>query len=300
MKSREFFNEDKTPENPSYQEMRERIAKEEITGEEKDLKLETWLKQIDFDVLQDMFTERIRKTGISSEETNVLRSDRISHLYQRGVSAYIPHTNKILINQKLIKEYAARYNIDSYLIFLWTLVHEETHAVSKTRCWNLLGERDLPAQIQSGYSSSVLEPDASGIYKSLGRVFELFNEGVTEKQARELSREYLHRTGYSDTKNGARYEQFLKESYQPYNRAIQVLEAFIRRLAAIEGIEEEAAWDAIKRGYFEGEDLLGREMSEWLNKSMPPDFMDKILMADDEDMIVLLRELEETPLKKAA
>ena len=300
MKSREFFNADNTPEDPELQKEREREAGEKIAREEKIPEMEAWLDQVDFDVLEDMFEEDIRKTAISPEKVNVLRRDRMRNMNGNIIGGYIVPTNEILLGYKKIKIIAKYAGIDAYLEFLETLIHEENHAVSKTRCWNLQGESGAPVLSQSGYAKTGFDDKKEpGFFERAGKVFELFNEGVTEKRARKMFREYLRRTGRGDADKVKRFEQYIDINH-PYNRATQVTEALTRRLAAANGITEEAAEGAIMRGYYEGEDLLRKDFQEWFQEMLPPGFIDKLRVADDNDMKVLLKELEQMPFKKAA
>ncbi|TSC72910.1 MAG: hypothetical protein G01um101470_264 [Parcubacteria group bacterium Gr01-1014_70] len=299
MKSREFFRADNTPEDPGLQSVREQFSGEDIAGEEKIPEVEAWLDQVDFDVLEDMFKEDIQKTGILPTEVNVLRRNRISHISGKSVGAYISSWNKIKMSHERITKNAAQYDIDAYLLFLSILIHEENHAVSKTRCWNLLQESGSPVLVQSGYASTAVEEKTLGKVELIAKTFELFNEGVTQKRARKMLVEYLRRTNHGDVDAVAHFTQVL-DVYDPYNKAIRVVEALTRRLALTNGVSEESVWGALMRGYFEGEDLLREDFKEWFGEILPPDFMDRLMMADEEEMTVLLEELEPTSLKKAA
>lgn len=299
MKSREFFNADNTPEDPKLQRARELEAGERIARERKITEVEVLLDQIDFDLLRDIFKDDIKKTGISVSEINFLRKDRISHLY-RDRGAYASDTNIIQIGYDNILGSSEAYDVDVRLMFLEVLIHEETHAVSKTRCWNLLEEKGNPSVAKSGYASAMDQRNETGNLELIGDMFRLFNEGVTQKRAREVLVEYLRRTGYSEKENLAHFEHILDE-YDPYRKAIQITEALTRRLAKANGVSEEAAWGAIMRGYYEGEDLLREDFQEWFGETLPPGFMDKLMMADDEDLAELLdEELEQTSIQKAA
>lgn len=306
MKSREFFNEDNTPEDPKLQKARELKAGERIAHNKKILhQMETWLGYVDFDVLEQMFQEDIQKTGISPAEINFLQRDRISSVrdQKRGDSTlggHNPITNEIQVRYENIRQVASEYRLSSFHIFLYTLIHEETHAVSKTRCWNLSQERNQSALTQSGYRFVEHGQNESDNLVMYGDVFLLFNEGVTEKKSRKMTEEYLRRTGYRDDNGLTRVQNFFEEYSSSYNQAILVVEALTRRLAKANGISEEAAWGAIMRGYYEGENLLREDFQEWFGEILPPDFVDRLTIANGEDLAELLKELEETPPKKAA
>ena len=300
MKSREFFNADNAPEDPILQEERERLAGNRITKREKVSEMEARLDRFNFDILEQMFKERLQKTGIPVAEANVLRRDRISNLNHPlvGLGGYNTSTNEILIGFTNFRNYASRNNTDRYFTFAEILIHEENHAVSKTRCWNLKKENNEPLSTQSGYSFNVSAPDESGAYEGVGRVFNLFNEGVTEINALDMTEEYLRRTGDLDKKKFTYLRQVTEHGV--YSKAIEIVQAFTKRLAGANGVSKDTAWDTIMRGYFEGEDILREDFKEWFGEILPPGFMDKLMRADDEEMTKLLEDLEQTPLKKAA
>src|SRR3989344_4767709 len=169
-------------------------------GLEKSPELEDFLRRVDFALWYDIFKRIAEKSGINPETLNLLNPDRIfnKHIIEEGqikkakdneptgnLGGYEATRNIIFF---YIKEMEKNQQTDFLgihpdLLKLHALCHEETHATAKTICRGVFA-RSRHTKVQMGYQQSEFKKTILG--DRLKRFFEFFNEGVTEKLAREV------------------------------------------------------------------------------------------------------------------
>jgi hypothetical protein len=125
---------------------------------------------------------------------------------------------------------------------------------------------------ESGYMKVAPEPygTEAEIQKSYKKglevrhhIYQLFNEAVTEKNAREVLQAYC--LGNEDIITSSDLKQYLKalevkvddvenfteDKYKHYSPEVALLDQVINKISQEIGVSNETVWNGIKRGYFE-------------------------------------------------
>lgn len=291
--SREFFKSTGEPEERERTREREELAKRRfVEGGEKNPELERILQGIDFVEMERIFKNIAARSGINTETMSFITPEGIEHgsAGWSAVAAYDKEGNLITLSYEKIKEVADALGLDTELAVIKVLCHEETHATSKIECYGL-GTTLLDPQFRRD------EKEGYGRYRR-GRNYEeflfyLFDEGVTEKLAREVFIEYARATGIAHTEAFTKFMQVLKEkpTQMSYAVPVEFVEAFIKKISDISKTSKDAVWRAVVRGQREGVELLSEQMQEVLKEVVPPEFLEKLAHAhSDEDLENLMRE----------
>ena len=270
--------------------IRNRVLEKSI----EDPKASRTLAGIDLCLIKELIFDHVGRSGIDTTMANFCGPDEIKFVRLiRGrpdaVGSYESDANFVLVNPSLIEQDCPERYEDC---FLRIIIHEELHAASQTMVEiDCYGDR---AYFQNGYYISQrltnkpvsTEKRAREIFECLKRgsggqskgkfdcysdplsgyfisqgcayepaSFSMFDEGVTEKLAREIHFEYLRRSGGS--RSGG-------EGIDYYSKALRLAEMFIGKLANEIGIGEQTIWQAIICGKFSGCDLNDEELKSSL------------------------------------
>jgi hypothetical protein len=232
---------------------------EEETGTE----IKDFLKKIDFNLLNKLFSEEYSKSGLSPELMNFVGAE---HIYSqvKGSGAYAEYQhepNLIAINLKIFDYLIKEKEFSEDLARLQILIHELTHAVAKLDCYVSFESRN---------------PTDAGYKKMVPRtVFTGFNEGVTDKIASELVQKYVQQSDFANTTEGI----FFTEKYEmegPYSLEVHQVNVFINLLAKSSGLSKETVWGAVKAGALNGDNLYTGELREFLNQEVGSEFMNRV------------------------
>ncbi|MBI2035297.1 MAG: hypothetical protein HYT12_01290 [Candidatus Liptonbacteria bacterium] len=285
-KSREIFDQLGNPrKKEDVERAEERARLQMVENAPKDPELQEFLANIDFGLLKSIFQKIAEKSGIDPKTLNFLERERISPLVPDWTSAgcYFPDKNIIGISASRIAKIAEDLGAPENLLLLSTLCHEETHATSKVMCSGSDNINDFPIKIKTltGYHSSTREQESSGAPSKRNSLFQLFNEGVTEKLAREVLKLYIASFG-EGTGVVKKFEKMQKEIPEelPYTVAIKFIETFSKRLAYETHVSEDSAWRALVRGMYEGEDMLNWELWKELDMLITPGFVERLADGD--------------------
>ncbi|MBX4204790.1 MAG: hypothetical protein KW788_01215 [Candidatus Doudnabacteria bacterium] len=274
MKSREFFSLNGELEegvdqgiqkgNPEYKELHE--SSPEFEG---------YLGDVDFESLKSSFISLLKKTDVAPESINMVFADDIifsSRDLEDG-GTYMMMQNMITLNPEVIEAYGKDNGVSEKLFFLETLIHEEVHAVSKFNCQGFLeydnGEEFGMLFRQAGYGLETFE--RTNDEERRDRAFALFDEGVTELLAREVTRDYLK--SHPEFENGNEIKRYFDPANnRPYQIPVFFVEALIEKIVHETGVSRDTVWGAIIRGKLEGENLANEDFrelaAEVLGKSM--------------------------------
>lgn len=276
--------------------------------------LNSIVEKIDFDTIKKILSEILHKSfdpeNSELDETyninfippeNIyaaksLKDENIEKLNRSTVAAYHPKLNIIMVD---IEKSFNKEEKENFYRLLKFLIHEETHANSRTICYkNVQFEGDalkINEQSFSGFhirqNEYLIGYDEQGDEELLEdkniNFYKAFNEGVTEKITDEIYKEYLKRTGI-ESKEKAVMKNNPVESYED---EMKLINNIIEAIAIKFDVSEITVWQALKKSYFEG--LLlhkNEEVTEGLEKtfhSLLPNFVEHLaaLTGDDKNIL---------------
>lgn len=217
------------------------------------------LEMLDFKTIRELFEGEYKKMGRDPSELpfvgrneiyfcdTVLVGGEESAIYSASYHAIFLSKDFVANILESCRKGAAEKKLDeslalknAALFLMQTVVHEETHAISATSI-------NLRQGVPTGHHGF-------GKYIFGVKTNTLFDEGATEKWARELSAEYVVREGTSALKNffadfDPSSEEILKRRYA---MAEHFINSFIHRVAEMVGLSDDVVWSALKREKVEG------------------------------------------------
>lgn len=255
------------------------------------------LDKIDFEKLKSMFADLARGIGIPEEGINFLDRDRV--FGSENGSRYRPEENIIFLDQskgrkgewdlRSQEKIDAEDNKEAKAVYgsreireLRVLVHEEAHAISKVVC--VVDEWGSTVQFKVGYNE-VTQRNAllRGKQKEKGRkmTFQLLNEGVTEKLARELTLKYL------EDNNWPRGEiDVFEDSVNKHNRGlsyvqeVKFVDALIKTIADKIDESEGVVWEAFVSGLLKGGVFRDENVKNIFKQIFGEEFLDDLSELD--------------------
>lgn len=229
----------------------------------------------DFDELDNSVNDLARDVGYYDTPPRSLRSGSFHEgtADQKGV--YDPGSKRIGLGIRKIEQDALVADIDSEKLAEHVIIHEEVHAISGQHCFDIL-RKDI-------FDINRFEKDAQiGFDRTKGssRVYRLWNEGVTEKLARETYRKYAL-AKHSATEEEiniymAKVKEYGHKTNEFYQPEVDLVDGFIERVAKGVGIDSTLVWKAIKQGLVRGEEWHATEFAELARDILPSNFMDDV------------------------
>lgn len=240
------------------------------------------IEKIDTPALKKLFDELRERAGATEEGGFIdppdIRFGRcgenggmVGEYDVRGVIKINPHKLREMLTR--LGDYDSPE--DFHAVVLRTIIHEETHASAKNTERSFFKTRllfVLAAIMDKKRSFGVtgyqrLTADLNELH---GDEFVAFNEGVTEKIAREVFDEYLTRTGdrtffATDGKSVSPWA---------YENMILFADLFIEALAYVCQIPKDKVWEAVKGGYMQGVDLGATELRVFFENTFGPHIVD--------------------------
>jgi hypothetical protein len=301
-RSREFFSSAGIPEDPDVIQMREGK-----TGNPLPPKIAEKIARFDFEYLKRAFTKILERSGMDAEHLSLVPPERF---FRGEGNQYNPVNHLINIEHYFLdepkpkKSETFRYNRDivapAGLDSTWTdwtetereadlihaIIHEEIHAISKSR---LIGawegeesEEKNEVDFQNGYKQVLLKGGEADIF------LRDFDEGVTDKLAREITRQYLLDHGWSEQKVKEAYGEVI-EVYDAgrYGSYIRLVEALVKKIAKDVHQSQEVVWESIVRGKMEGERFEEQEVVQLFRDAVGEGFLEQLKMSyGDSDQII--------------
>jgi ribosomal protein S13 len=220
------------------------------------------LDKIDFKLLSLFFKNVQLKSGAEARDLNFLDQSSIKNLKPKLANAmgfkgaiYISKVNKILIEFDWLKEEVKKD--DMRRIILYLICHEETHATSGNsyrfdRSNTRAGE--YKQSVRSGFTQIISLVDKNLSSKARVPFALAFNEGVTDKIAREAYNSYIVATqsGMQLLNEDEDIFPNIENNEYSITKNIELVNAIITRLAKMNGFPKEKVWEAIKRDYYTG------------------------------------------------
>lgn len=239
------------------------------------------LSSIDQNSIKSYFQSIYQKSGIDREVSyysDITNTDNSQHLGNCSIE-----DKKIGINMREIYIESKEDRVEPRAKFLHTLIHEQTHAATEIPC--------SPGSNRSGFALKEGEK----------RTFEIFNEGVTEKLATDLTAKYLEEhPDFLLPEDRERYMQYLSdpEAEKSYDLPVAMVELMIKKIARSSGISEKTVWEGVLRQQFEGNGFNDSELREMFAECFGENFLDKLAKintAEDQTKILnLVRRMDAT------
>lgn len=271
------------PETPSFAEKKDKYQHDSLehilTQRAEYPALERTLEAIDFSQLKGLFLERIMRTtsqGREYLEEHMQFAERerivpITRNSQTRDSLANAHVDKMLITvnapalppplppteataqteiaPELLETMQRKIEAGQRLSLFHTLVHEETHITAS----------EIPDEVYEvgenvGYRTGFEYGIGGGVTRegavipAQGVLNRSFNEGVTEKIAREISAEYIKRHGVGELQSKD------WDSYVPrtYEKECLLVESLTNLAASHAGVPDDVVWGGITEAYFSG------------------------------------------------
>lgn len=281
----------------------------------KSIELEKLVQEINFDILRQILQEIAHRSTLDIDSMNFINTKGISYKAHMFLTAgWDPQENIILLNPDRILSDAEYLKVDKFLYSLYILIHEESHAASRSICFGEIdeaerddsndqkrntGKRDfIPADFtvftQGGYLQRLKLPQ-----EDHRTFYTLFEEGVNEKLAREVWQLYIERdTTLVDRVGGENIEKMStilvsNDQRLNFSKAVHFIDKLVQHISSYTGFDEKMVWQAIIRSKFEAQDMLDLDIQEGFAEIFSPDFLDRLSeMSRTEQMAELLNEIE--------
>ena len=258
------------------------------TKKEKALhpELQEIVDEFDFSRLKDILAEHARGAGISEDDIYLVPPENI-HGQTRSIGQYNPDIERpsIGLSYDDIQGRANEFRVDPKLLGMRTLIHEEIHAATD-QARNREEQQDIK---QVGY------------HRLGTHLMRLWNEGVTERLAREVLVTYGKSIGTISSVDLDNFIQTLnkrRESSKIYNNEVDLVDAFIIYLAQQTGVPEETVWRAIIADQFRGARLFTMDFVAETSDMFPPNFMDDFTNAQNDVTVRRLKKELRQPIEE--
>lgn len=254
------------------------VGAERIEASEYPAEARETLSRIDYDVLRGVFDELRARSG-EQGVGGFCDSDRIRVDDAMIGGEYDPKDGITIGSHQFLAHESARISRAEFRnMVLSAVIHEESHASSKNidrrevskglsgTIRSFFGKHDSDLVI--GYHRRQFENGKKNI------IFRDLNEGVTERIAEEVQREYLRRTGdgavFSDREHPAEYHAVA------YLGSRAMTDAFVEIVAKSSGVPAGTVWEALKQGYMAGVDLRETELERAFEEVFSEGFIERL------------------------
>ncbi|MBP7006743.1 MAG: hypothetical protein KBC44_02915 [Candidatus Pacebacteria bacterium] len=231
--------------------------------------IDSILETIDIDSVHECLKEEFKIP--LHQELNIVKKDNIKSVPTEEYGLYRIDSHSIDVSSKIFTSTFSKNESGAKLLSLEIVCHEQVHAVSPRN-------KSVEEEINSGFSSCLLGKDNKRILYSN---FDLFNEGVVEKIARDVFVNYLNKNREYATEKGKNKFMSLWNSSslakdRPREQEFRLVELLVERLARESGFEKEFVWNAIKQAYINGDEIFDEDLKLELRKILPEDFIPKL------------------------
>lgn len=254
--------------------------------------IEYILSTLDFEKLKGVFLEELRKSGVQEENINISVLDKIIAFPNNNNdligAIYYAFINKIAfssgskffveLKQQMID--TGRLSPDTLVGVQLLFIHEACHALSRVRVGLIdVDEKNFVYSQDVGYSTSKISRE-NGEPVSQVKLFEVFNEGVTQRIAEEVFLEYSKRTGISEEIKSFLIKLNSSPSSLQYRIYENQVDLICEHIGDYVGIPKDVVWEGFKRGYFEKPELFHKETLELFRDTFGDDFLDNYMKFD--------------------
>lgn len=296
---REIYSQPWVPEDPSVTKERDKKSVEELLARPEGKcseQMKEILDGIDFDLLGKIFQDTALKYHIK-EPLNFIGKERIFGIKLSKTPHYDDIRNVIFVADNGIgKERKSRKKLDSeYENFcrklyggiaiqvLHSIIHEEVHAaINKVILNGWEGFLDkYPKEIQNGYGiageRSDENPNDNFGKNFFGKKhfvsFAAFNEGVTEKLAREIFLNYIKENNKQEEAIVYTENLVSRPEITNYNQEVSLVNAIVKHMSGVTGKSEEEMWEFFVGGMAAGETFENKQIREFFARIFGQNFL---------------------------
>jgi hypothetical protein len=239
-------------------------------------KVREFLNSIDEPVLREIFAELSRKAG---KDPNFLNFVPIAEVRIKQGAGFEE-------GSRVGGSYSSGDGITIYtgsidVGTLWTLVHEELHAISEGEERVIDGSNNETSLIIYAGLRREYVDFSDGKILEVKENFRNCNEGFTEFLTCKIVDEYMRQTGADKTiKIDAEIYKDIHDLYSEYDKHKWLIEFYIDVLSAIAGVPVEVVENSMTRLYIRNGFLLPNEVEEELaifNNELPYDLWSLLL-----------------------
>ncbi len=269
--------------------------------------IQSWIDEVDFDELREIFLEYAIKSGVPAERMNFVRKQDVlimgSEDAHDAVLSFATATNVIRVfAPEYLGTNAMKSASDSAkkFIFLHSLFHEYGHVTSrvlhKPTEHTSTDEEDMSTiSMQSGLSKDIIrmkhsrkEPFETSEEET--SLFNLLNEGVNDRIADEVFLEYVRRRPFSagpdELPSVIRAKIYVgsisADTASDYGLARHFVTALVQALAEVgEKIPEEAVWRGFVGAFYRGDMLDEEEIKGLLDETFGAGFVEELAAVED-------------------
>ncbi len=306
-------------------EQREQDRKREIKNET----LEMALDQIDFGVLKDIIREIAEHCGIKPSDANLLGRKDIFNATKGLVAmgpadgAYYEPRNAIYLDGNKLVQAARELEVPISAYVLLALCHELAHSASRNEnrvqfpnaFYSVFHEalkKIHPKSAAKFFLQHIHHKSGFGDYQQpvdpgepvdpKHSFFTAFNEGVTEKLAFQIFREYCKRVG------GIKCEvqEFLIRHRMKWKageaHCVELVDAVIDSINKKTGVAKLMVWQGIVHGFMTGENFADTKIKKLFDEMFSSGFLAEMRQAKNlyqtEELIKILIRIKDIPIKR--
>lgn len=221
-------------------------------------RIKEFLRSVDFELIKGKFREIAKRCGVKDEDMNFVEPDKVFEMvggHEHG-GEFFPEPQEIGIAAEHLDQASDPV---VYALLLRLVGHEEAHALMHDK-----------------HVRSDREP--TGYHR--GRAFRLWNEGVTDKFAKEAMIEYGREKGIDLSQVKGKYES-----------SILLVEAIIKRMSQATGVSEQTVWQAIIRGGIERQNMKDPELQKDLEAILGKGIFAKLERAKEDDLGLMIKQI---------
>ncbi len=305
----------------AFSSLQEKISTITPNSPENIIAVTDILESVNLNTIHNAFRRRYAEIP-HKKSLNFISKDRIFVLDSNGIqilenvnkdlagligASLKDDSNSILVNADFILNEASRLDVNPTAVVYHMLAHEQTHALTGSTC-NSVELRTVFAGSQQSHNLDLREQriglskivptltwshanDKTSISFSHAKLFGVFDEGLTEKVAREVLG-LMIRDGQGLSLDANLMQEYeTKSSNQNYAHSVYLkfVNLFLRKISKDTGMDEKRVMDGMIHAQMHSMDLVHPEVMEIFEDVLGKGFMGMLMNASspqDLDKIV--------------
>lgn len=272
---------DYTPVNrPEIKRGEYSVTEAETTSEQ--IKVREILNSFDEQALKSIFAEHFQRAGSELSTMNFIPLSEVRIVTKEKQNGATHSTDGDYGLSRGVTLYVDVERFPNPARILWTLIHEELHAISSDiwRKYHKITDDQEAITTESQVSGFRIRETKSTTHTPVGpyseKHYESFlepNEGMTELLTEQIFTEYLHRTGTKREIGVDRVDAVIADHYNPiekgpidYSAFRRNIDFFVGIVSILSSIPQDKVLDAICRTYFRNGEFIPYELYDAIEK----------------------------------